>query len=244
MRYRGLELYATPTMGGTKIRVGNGVMAEGFFCEVYDAADSDMANLLDHFTLAVGYDVPEISLEALDNGLRRYADEHYTEILAAKQDTQIERKDMLLGRFITSLQNLMSDEKLYTFLSKNIGMEDDEIRAAGCTFLVPHFDREDYARVIAEHIIDLAAENTTTGDWQVGIPYLNSRYGIDLPNDEQLTEDVCMFLRTGHPDIVKSIDLDDEHFYLCLNADFCPFVSDEDEEDMDQDEGAGIMPTM
>ena len=53
-----------------------------------------------------------------------------------------------------------------------------------------------------------------------------------------------MFLRTGHPDIVKSIDLDDEHFYLCLNADFCPFVSDEDEEDMDQDEGAGIMPTM
>lgn len=231
MRYRGFELYATPTMGTERVRVGKEVFAEGFFCEVYDAADSDMANQLDHFTLAVGYDIPEISLEALDNGLRRYADEHYTELTAAKLDVQTERKDMLLGRFITSLRNLTSDAKLYDTLSRKIGMDDDEIRAAGYASLAPYFDREDYARVITEYMLDIAAENTTTGSWQIGFGYLNERYGIDLPNDQQLMEYICDYLRTGYPDMLEGFEVDEDQFTLRLDPDFCPFVSDDEDEE-------------
>lgn len=230
MRYRGFELSATPTRGTERVQTqaSGKELCKGFFCEVYDPRDVDHANMLDFFSLAEGFDIPDSSLESLNTGMRRYVDNHFAELVAAKLDVDRERKDLLIGRFITWLGETERGEELYTTLKEQIGMEDDEIRAAGFTSLVPYFDQEQYAQTIAEHIIDLGSENTTTGSWQFGFTYLSDRYGVDLPNDQHLMELICGHLEGSHPDLVDSLDWDDMQFDVQFKSACCPYV-DEDE---------------
>lgn len=231
MRYRGFELTATPTRGTERVQTqaSGEELCKGFFCEVYDPRDMDQVNMLDFFSLAEGYDIPDSSLESLDTGMRRYVDEHFAELVAARLDVDRERKDLLIGRFITWLGEYERGADLYNTLKEQIGMDDDEIRAAGFTSLVPFFDQELYAQTIAEHIIDLGSENTTTGSWQVGFTYLNDRYGVDLPNDEDLMGLVCDHLKDTHPDLVEGCDIDEIQFDVRFKSACCPYV-DEDEE--------------
>ena len=230
MRYRGFELTATPTRGTERVQTqaSGKELCKGFFCEVYDPRDMDHVNMLDFFSLAEGYDIPDSSLESMNTGMRRYVDEHFTELVAAKLDVDRERKDLLIGRFITWLGEYECGADLYNTLSEQIGMDDDEIRAAGFTSLAPYFDQELYAQIIADHIIDLGSENTTTGSWEVGFAYLNDRYGVDLPNDQRL-----MDLIGGHleslPDLIESYDCDEVQYNVRYLSACCPYV-DEDEE--------------
>lgn len=231
MRYRGFELYAAPTRGSERVQTqASGTeMCKGFFCEVYDPRDVDLANMLDFFSLAEGYDIQDSSPESVNTGMRKYVDEHFAELVAAKLDVERERKDLLIGRFITWLGETERGAQLYSTLTEQIGMDDDEIRAAGFTSLVPYFDQEMYARTIAEHIIDLGSENTTTGSWEVGFAYLSDRYGIDLPNDQHLMDLIRGHLDSGYPDLVECCDCDDIQFNVRLKIACCPYVDDADE---------------
>ena len=204
MRYRGFELTATPTRGTERVQTqaSGKELCKGFFCEVYDPRDIDQTNMLDFFSLAEGYDIPDSTPESMNTGMRRYVDEHFAELVAARLDVDRERKDLLIGRFISWLGEGERGADLYNTLKEQIGMDDDEIRAAGFTSLVPYFDQEQYAQTIADHIIDLGSENTTTGSWEIGFSYLNDRYGIDLPNDQHLMDLIGSHLES-HPDLVE-----------------------------------------
>ena len=230
MRYRGFELTATPTRGTERVqtRSSGKELCKGFFCEVYDPRDMEQVNMLDFFSLAEGYDIPDSSLESLDTGMRRYVDEHYAELVAAKLDVDRERNDLLIGRFITWLGEYERGADLYNTLKEQIGMDDDEIRAAGFTSLVPFFDQELYAQTIAEHIIDLGSENTTTGSWEVGFAYLNDRYGVDLPNDQRLMDLIGSHLGS-HPDLVEGYACDEVQYNVRFRIACCPYADEEEE---------------
>ena len=48
-------------------------------------------------------------------------------------------------------------------------------------------------------------------------------------------EYICDYLRTGYPDTLEGFEVDENQFALRLNPDFCPFVSeDEDEEETNE----------
>ena len=230
MRYRGFELTAIPTRGTERVqtRSSGKELCKGFFCEVYDPRDMDQVNMLDFFSLAEGYDIPDSSLESMNTGMRRYVDEHFAELVAASLDVDRERKDLLIGRFITWLGEYERGAELYSTLKEQIGMDDDEIRAAGFTSLVPYFAQEQYAQTIAEHIIDLGTENTTTGSWEVGFAYLNDRYGVDLPNNQHLMDLIGDHLES-HPDLVEGYDIDEIQFDVRFKSACCPYVDDDEE---------------
>lgn len=230
MRYRGFELTATPTRGTERVQTqaSGKELCKGFFCEVYDPRDMDQVNMLDFFSLAEGYDIPGSSLESLDTGMRRYVDEHFAELVAARLDVDRERKDLLIGRFITWLGEYERGADLYSTLSEQIGMDDDEIRAAGFTSFVPYFDQELYAQIIAEHIIDLGTENTTTGRWEIGFSYLNDRYGVDLPNDQHLMDLIGSHLGS-HSDLVEGYACDEVQYNVRFRIACCPYVDEEEE---------------
>ena len=230
MRYRGFVLTATPTRGTERVQTqaSGKELCKGFFCEVYDPRDMDQVNMLDFFSLAEGYDIPDSSLESLDTGMRRYVDEHFAELVAASLDVDRERKDLLIGRFITWLGEYERGADLYNTLKEQIEMDDDEIRAAGFTSLVPYFDQELYAQIIADHIIDLGSENTTTGRWEIGFSYLNDRYGVDLPNDQRLMDLIGGHLES-HPDLVEGYDCDEVQYNVRFLSACCPYVDEEEE---------------
>lgn len=53
---------------------GEKELCEGYYCQLYHASDKEHLNELDNFTLAVGYEIADLSEESFDIGLRNYLD--------------------------------------------------------------------------------------------------------------------------------------------------------------------------
>lgn len=64
------NVYVTLCYDSGIVRDGN--CYEGYYCQVYN--DSDFTEELDSFCLASGYDIPDMSDEAIEFGIRSYLD--------------------------------------------------------------------------------------------------------------------------------------------------------------------------
>ena len=67
------DLFVTPCYDKGIERVNNDgktEICEGYFCEVY--TDEELTNRIDYFCLAVGYEIPDMTEESLDKGIREY----------------------------------------------------------------------------------------------------------------------------------------------------------------------------
>jgi hypothetical protein len=121
---------------------------------------------------------------------------------------------------------LQADE-LYDLLSENVGTTDDEIRACGFQSLASHFDRGAYAQTIAEHMIQVGTEYTTTGNWHFDFDTIGARFGVDLTRDAEmvsLIEDALY----DKGEILSQIDIYDNEFDLMFYLNYCPY-SDRDD---------------
>lgn len=233
MRYRGFEITSCPDSGVERYNeiTRRTEICPGFFCEVYPAGDDQYANRLDYFCIAEGYEIEDTSDESLTNGIMQYVDANFISLFESKNEVDKSRTEELVGRLVCWLGENESGEELYNTLSDVIGMTDQEINAVGFSSLVPYFNRERYAKTIAEWIIDDGTDSTLTGSWIV--PYGNIRYhfGVNLETDTELREMVSRELYNSS-DAVADFCMESDKVCLDFNYAYCPHVPKNCADDM------------
>ena len=239
MQYRGFNIYTSvPTVidrwnpDTRKVEPCVGV-----HCEVYDKYDEELAECLETFPLVVGHELPDIYSESIERAIRDHVDHYNIQMNLTRNEAFIERKNILLGTVISRLGVNLEAGELYDLLSENIGMTDEEIRACGFGSLAPYFDRQAYARTIAEHMIHVGTENTTTGNWHFGFDTIDERFGTDLLHDEEMVALIEHELYE-HGDILSQIDVFDNDFDLMFYLDYCPFSDRDELEEVETEEDA------
>lgn len=206
----------------------------GVYCEVYDKYDDDLAFCLDTFSLAVGYELNDIYTETIEQAMRCHVDEHNIPLNLIRNEAELERKNILLGRVIDRLSEHLDGEELYRTLTEKIGMTDEDIRASNMKNLTMFFDRPAYAQTIADYMIHVGTENTTTGNWHFSFGTISERFGIDLTNDSEMVSLIEEELyKRG--DILSQIDIYDNDFDLMFFLDYCPYSDRDEIEDEEQD---------
>lgn len=244
MLYRGFQIViSAPTVIEKWNRNTRAIEAcAGVNCEVYDKYDDDMADLLETFSLAVGFDVPDLGTEQIEKAIRDHVDKHNMFINLGRNEALAERRSILVGMLASRLGESLEPGELYDLLSENVGMTDEEIRACGYMSLAPFFNRPAYAQTIAEYMIHVGTENTTTGNWHFGFDSINERFGLDLKNDEEMVELIREELyKQG--DILSDVDIYDDDFDLMFYLDYCPFSDRDDpvyEPQNDEDDAVSI----
>ena len=113
-------------------------LCDGFYCEVYRVDDDSLAERLDDFTLAEGYEIADATLDNCHQAIFRYVDEHFWRLDSTRNEVAEERKNTLLGRLIGWIGEDQQGAELYDTLSNYIGMTDDEIRQSGYLSLVEY----------------------------------------------------------------------------------------------------------
>lgn len=244
MLYRGFQIViSAPTVIEKWNRNTRAIEAcAGVNCEVYDKYDDDMAEQLETFSLAVGFNVPDLSMEQIEKAIRDHVDKHNMFINLGRNEALAERRSILVGMLASRLGESLEPGELYDLLSENVGMTDEEIRACGYMSLAPFFNRPAYAQTIAEYMIHVGTENTTTGNWHFGFDSINERFGLDLKNDEDMVELIREELyKQG--DILSDVDIYDDDFDLMFYLDYCPFSDRDDpvyEPQNDEDDAVSI----
>ena len=226
MRYRGFEITSTADYDIHRMNkeTGNAEVCKGYYCEVYDAKDVSYINLFDSFCLAEGYEIPDCSYSSLVEGIAKYVDGCYDAYKESKWDVQDSRAPEMLGRALCWLGESESGEELYHTFSEVLGMEDDEIREMGFTSLVPYFDRDDYAEIIANYLIDEGTEDTVSGNIHIPFSEINERFAVELPTDKDMLERITNYL-LDQSDIISDLDTS-EDFDLMFFTAFCPHCED------------------
>lgn len=244
MLYRGFQIViSAPTVIEKWNRNTRAIEAcAGVNCEVYDKYDDDTAEQLETFSLAVGFNVPDLSMEQIEKAIRDHVDKHNMFINLGRNEALAERRSILVGMLASRLGESLEPGELYDLLSENVGMTDEEIRACGYMSLAPFFNRPTYAQTIAEYMIHVGTENTTTGNWHFGFDSINERFGLDLKNDEDMVELIREELyKQG--DILSDVDIYDDDFDLMFYLDYCPFSDRDDpvyEPQNDEDDAVSI----
>lgn len=208
-------------------------LCDGFYCEIYRVDDDALVNRLDDFTLAEGYEIPKATREYCDRAILDYVDENFWRLDSIRNEVAEERKNDLIGRFISWIGEDQKGAELYDTLSSYIGMTDDEIRQSGFLSLSPYFDRDCYAQTIAEYLIHTGTENTTTGNWHIPFTLVAKNYGVNLATDTEMLDKVCECLQ-NNGDIVSEVEVGDDEFDMMFYTDFCPYAREDEEPDLTQ----------
>ena len=200
----------------------------GFSCEVYAGDDDKWSSQLESFSLAVGYEIPDDSYDSITDGMRKHIDDNFHSLKAALAEEKRENFADKLGIAVCFIGEFQSGEELYNTLQDQIGLSDVEIREIGFTSLVPYFNKENYAQTIAEYLIDVGTEDTTTGNYHIGFDEVNKRFGVSLPDDKELLENIVDSLDKS---IVADIDTEND-FDMVFYLNYCLMAEGEETESM------------
>ena len=129
---------------------GDAVRCKGYYCQVY--SDPAYKNQVDDFCLAVGYEIPDDSEEALKKGVFEY--------LGVKQTVLTEKRKMeLIENFLDWMsEHHENDEDLYLVLSENIGFTQEELHEFSIECLDEYYERE-YEKEKQETIDTITGED-------------------------------------------------------------------------------------
>lgn len=231
MNYRGFHVQIT--QADDLLRYNRNINApenvSGFRYEIFAADDPEGLVQLDTHDAALGYDISDLQKETGERVIRDYIDRNYWTIQSRKQESAKEHITQLLGRAIGWIGESQEGAELYDTLKEEIHMTDDEIRACGFGSLVPYFDRAEYAKTIADYLVEVGTENTTTGNWNVPVGALSIRYKMDLKNDPEMIDLIRDSLWEHHAEELSELEVGDE-FDMMFYTNYCPYADDPEDD--------------
>lgn len=208
---------------------------DGVYVELYDQADDGLTERISDTTFAVGYEICDLSEDTVEKAIREYVDDNILGLDCIRNEVIAERKNHIIGRLASWIGEEKSGAELYNTLSDHIGMTDDEIRECGFKSLSPYFDREAYAQTIAEHMIFVGTNNTTTGNWHFTFEEIGDRFGVNLSEDNEMVDMITEELYK-EADILSEIDVYCDEFDLTFFLNYCPYMDKEELEDVAYDQ--------
>ena len=237
MIYRGFNIRTVDAIELLRYNAAAGEKepCHGVYCEVYDVSDDGYTERLDDFTLAEGYEIGTSSDAEVNKAIKEYVDEHITSLEYYRADALADRRNHLIGRLVSWIGEEQQGQELYDTLSDYIGMTDEEIRLCGFKSLVPYFDQDAYAQTIAEYMIKVGTEHTTTGNWLFSFEEIADKFAVGLDDHPDMVDKICEELY-GNGEILSQIDVHNKTFDLTFYLNYCPYADSDD----DIDEGVGL----
>ena len=221
-RYRGFDIVCIPA--DVPYYNGQGFEeCDGVYCEIYADTDTERLDVLGSCSLANGYDINSVNDGDVFDGVRDFVDSTFSNLQATRLYMESGRMSRLAGRLMMHLAEYESPESVYDTMHHIVGMQDHEIAKCGARFLVPFFDKDDYAKTIADHLIRTSTENTLTGNWLTGFDEIENEFGVNLSEDTDLLDKICDHLSTSG-EILCDLQVHDEQFDLTFYTDYCPYA--------------------
>ncbi len=230
MRYRGFNIHTNSSdMGVTRINpiTDKLELNGGVFCTVYDDSDASAPKRIAEFEFADGYEFNHSVNGSLECAIRDYMDVHLREFESKKNSKSLMHKDVIAEKLVFRLAENLPDDKLYTLLSKELGMTDEDIRNSGCKYLASYFNRDDYAKTIATFIINEGQNGTASGSWHDSFAELDGMYGVNLSDDTELRHMVITELRKN-TDTVAQVDVSADGIDTVFYTDYCPLTESDE----------------
>lgn len=177
--------------------------------------------------IALDGDFRSYSQTEIENRARKYIDQEIEPLVAKRKSAESERKNVFLDKLIQSIKGKgqreeLSDERLYDKLTA-IGMTPLDIVACGHKELVPFFDKEAYAKTIADQLIFRGAENTSEGNWIFYFDEIEDQFGVDLDADKEML-DLIEDALNEQGDTLSDIQIYDRQIDLMFYLVHCPCV--------------------
>lgn len=218
MKHRSFLIEIEPGCG-PDVTESFGRLCDGYYCRIYADADLDRDYEIDSFSVVVGDDIPSASDTLLYDFIRHHIDADLMNYLMERSDRMERILTDKLGLAACLLRENRTDEELYDTLRERIGLSDESIRAIGLTSLVPFFDRKEYANNIALWLMDEGTISNKPLDYRISFDTVNSRYGVQLPEDRELLDEIVRHL---NPDVVDEVKTDNG-FQISFNEHACPY---------------------
>ena len=218
MKHRSFLIEIEPGCG-PDVTESFGRLCDGYYCRIYADADLDRDYELDSFSVVVGDDIPSASDTLFYDFIRHHIDADLMNYLMERSDRMERILTDKLGLAACLLRENRTDEELYDTLRERIGLSDESIRAIGLTSLVPFFDRKEYANNIALWLMDEGTISNKPLDYRISFDTVNSRYGVQLPEDRELLDEIVSHL---NPDVVDEVKTDNG-FQISFNEHACPY---------------------
>ena len=92
-----------------------------------------------------------------------------------------------------------------------------------------------YGITIAEHMIFVGTDNTTTGNWHFTFEEIGERFGVNLSEDTEMVDMITEELYKK-ADILSEIGVYCDEFDLTFYLNYCPYVDKEEFEDVAYDQ--------
>ena len=106
-------------------------------------------------------------------------------------------------------------------------MTDDEIRECGFQSLSEHFDKASYAQTIAEWLVKVGTENTTSCNWIIDFAKVNERYGVNLYEDKSLCDEIIEHL--NRHEAILDVVTDEDAFDMNFGYLYCPYAEEHED---------------
>lgn len=202
MRYRGLEIdYDIDDASNAITHI-----------RVYDGADA-----LRNYCL---FEVRNVDVEGdISERIKDVVDTFMNDISNSRKNLAPRRGREQLKKAIAYISETMNGESLYRVLTEQVGMTDDEIRSIGHTELIPFFDRDCYARLIAGFLIDYGTAYSTSGNYNISFEEIEERFGMNLSHDENMRKKV---MSAFDKNVVAGVEATEDGFDMMFDTSYCP----------------------
>lgn len=193
--------------------------------------------LLDQFEIYRKKGNPNSANEYFNKKIVEYINANFVDLHQTSTYYEYARKAELLGNAMSWISENHSGAELYNTFSQVIGLADDEIAELGFTSLTEFFDRDRYAKTIADYLIDEGTENTTSGNLHFSFDEINRKFGVSLPQDADMLDKIAYNLMDGDNSLIVSDVITDSDIDIMFYTLFCPNAADEMEEEPDEEQG-------
>lgn len=229
MRYRGFNIVFTYADHISKYDSSNRVwgQAPGYYCEVFSETDDSLCDPLGNFELLLGDRLQTLDEDEVEDWITNIADKEIDEWKLNEAVYYAERNNHLVGRLVAFLGESEQGAKLYETLHEQIGMTDDEIRECGFQSLSEHFDKASYAQTIAEWLVKVGTENTTSCNWIIDFAKVNERYGVNLYEDKSLCDEIIEHL--NRHEAILDVVTDEDAFDMNFGYLYCPYAEEHED---------------
>lgn len=194
----------------------------GIAFDIFDIEDKIHSDKLVSFSFAFGYDITDGVDGDFEHAVKKLADNQYYNLSVLKEEKAKERKIRQLSMAVSWISKNEEGETLYNILSKELGLSDYDIVNVGHTELLPYFDLEKYAEVIADTIVREGTEGTSSGNWLTSFEEIKDEFGVDLVSDKEMVDHIENALYSIYGDVICEMDIHDNEFDIMYFLNYCP----------------------
>ena len=223
-KYRGFEIVGTKNDSIERYNDKERRVATvgGISFIIYAIEDKKQEYKLFDANFAIRYELEDYEMNSFERAAHKFVDKNIGMLDCMRREAAKKRKNSQLAKAIAWISENEEGETLYRVLTKEIGLTDLDILEAGYSNLVPYFDREKYAEIIADTIVEEGTTKTTSGNWHVHFCEIEDKFAVDLDEDEDMLELIKSVLYDNYGDAIAEMDIYNSQFDIMYFLFWCP----------------------